>query len=252
MFKLPHMAQNLLFLDFDGVLCDSIEECFVSSRHAYFRGVLGREPVKGSSADKEIFVRTRPFIRSGEDYVLIQKLIDQKIPVSSQEEFDRELQHAGEQTMERFKEIFYETREELIRRDKEYWLSLSKPFDHVRDFLPKLSRRDEVYIISTKRSAFVKEITDSWEVSWPIERILFPGRREKPDVLMEYMAKRGASASILVEDQIDHLLKCRGLPIRTVLAEWGYIKDEWLSDKRVETMDRKAFRDFLTAYTGAD
>jgi phosphoglycolate phosphatase-like HAD superfamily hydrolase len=246
------MRRKLLFLDFDGVICDSINECFVSSRHAYYQGLLNRKPDDASAADKETFARIRPFIRSGEDYVLIQKLIDQNVEVTSQEDFDRELTRAGEKTMEHYKAVFYDAREELIRRDKQYWLSLSKPFDHVKDFLPALSRREEVYIISTKRSAFVQEITGHWNLSWPIERILYPGTREKPDIIMDYVPECGYSAAILVEDQIDHLLKCRGLPIQGILAEWGYIKEAWLSDTRVESMDRRAFRDFLASFLKED
>ena len=58
-------------IDFDGVICDSIKECFLSSAHA-----LGHDPEILSDAGNVKFRKfksLRPFVRSGEDYILIQQ-----------------------------------------------------------------------------------------------------------------------------------------------------------------------------------
>ena len=67
--KAKHVMPTLVFLDFDGVICDSALECLVSSWEAYFRD-HGRDAPKAVPVDlKERFLALRPYVRSGEDSV---------------------------------------------------------------------------------------------------------------------------------------------------------------------------------------
>ena len=65
----------LLYLDFDGVVCDSERECFVSSWLTYRQlgGATGGEHI--SLRARRRFRQMRPLIRSGEDYVVIQQIL---------------------------------------------------------------------------------------------------------------------------------------------------------------------------------
>jgi beta-phosphoglucomutase-like phosphatase (HAD superfamily) len=77
-----------LFLDFDGVLCDSVAECFVSSWLAYFDREGSKMPESVSLAQKDLFTRYRPFIRRGADYMLLQYAIENNIELVAQRDFD--------------------------------------------------------------------------------------------------------------------------------------------------------------------
>jgi hypothetical protein len=48
------------------------------------------------------------------------------------------------------------------------------------------------------------------------------------------MRRRAAQEALLVDDQIDHLLAIRreNPRVRLYLAEWGYVRSEWLEDPR--------------------
>ncbi len=102
--------KGLVFLDFDGVICDSLLECLVSSWQGYYRLHLGKRETAVPITLRREFSKLRPYVRAGEDFILIQELINNKIPIRSQEQFDSQLAVRGEERMARYKELFYTAR----------------------------------------------------------------------------------------------------------------------------------------------
>ena len=92
-------GRGVVLLDFDGVICDSVDECLVTSFHAYYDLQGNPAPASGPAARRESFARLRPFIHIGEDYLLIHELIDRGIDIADQREFDALVQAAGRSRM---------------------------------------------------------------------------------------------------------------------------------------------------------
>src|SRR5512138_3366484 len=120
----------LLILDFDGVICDSLDECFVSSWPAYHTLYRKSPPPKVPITLRDDFARLRPFIRTGEDYLLIQEILTQGKSVQDQAAFDALIAEAGPEKMRIFKELFTKARSELLEKDKRFWLSLNRIYPH--------------------------------------------------------------------------------------------------------------------------
>ena len=99
--------EGLVFLDFDGVICDSILETLVSSWRGYYLLRGEEEPPVMPVSLLQDFSRLRPYVRTGEDFILIQELIAAKFPIQSQQEFDVQLAQRGNQRIARFRECFY-------------------------------------------------------------------------------------------------------------------------------------------------
>jgi phosphoglycolate phosphatase-like HAD superfamily hydrolase len=221
------VSRRLLFLDFDGVICDSIDECFVSSWIAHFHA-LGRPlPLSLPIEMRRRFARLRPFIRSGEDYVVIQDLIAGGREVADQQAFDAALAARGPQGMARAKDAFYAARSGLLASDRSYWLSLNRVYPHVHAPLAAVAARDDVLVLSTKKSEFIVEILAANGIRFPIERVIYTGSRTKEEIVVGMLA--GSDGAVLVDDQIDHLLGCIDPRIEVHLALWGYIRTEWLA-----------------------
>ena len=88
------------------------------------------------------FRALRPFVRSGEDFVLIQELVDRQATVDSQEEFDRAWQRPGTPSRKAFKDLFYQARSSLMDRDRQAWLAMNPIYPHVGvSHLPTRTRR---------------------------------------------------------------------------------------------------------------
>ena len=222
----------LLCLDFDGVICDSALECLVSSWLAYYRDITGSQPSHVPVSLRSSFSFLRPFIRSGEDYILIQELLRKKIKIESQQQFDSHITAAGAERMKHYKELFYKAREGLVEQDRSYWLSLNPIYRHMEQALKRLSGRDELHIVSTKRPDFIAAILSSNEIEFPQRNIHYANNIEKLDLVADLLSESEFERSVFVDDQIDHLHR-EGVTgrIDSKLAAWGYVKQEWQDSK---------------------
>jgi phosphoglycolate phosphatase-like HAD superfamily hydrolase len=225
------MAQYF-FLDFDGVICDSIPECFVSSYRAYRELLLGETILEIPLRDKALFYAYRPFIRSGEDYLLIHDMIRRGLGIRCQEDFDRDLARIGKDAMEEYGRLFYRAREEFLAGDRELWLDLNPLFPGMAELLSRTAANPDFYILSTKKPLFIREILLHNGIDWDIGRVLYPGQRSKLEVMESFMGK--GDKAVFVDDQLDHLLVAgANADIAGYLASWGYVKRPWLEQKRI-------------------
>jgi phosphoglycolate phosphatase-like HAD superfamily hydrolase len=237
----------LLVLDFDGVICDSVEECWVSSWTAYHELFLGRAPSpppRDAAADARVRFRAlRPYIRSGEDFVLIQQLITRGASPRSQAEFDREWERLGAPARQQFKELYYRARTALFERDPDAWLAMNRIFAHVPAALAALSPRVPLYILSTKKTQFVSATLRANDLSVAEGRVLYSEEEPKLTTVERLMRELPAREAVFVEDQVDALRANRNPRLHTYLATWGYVQEEWLRDpgNGVNLLDPEGF-----------
>lgn len=231
-----------LFLDFDGVICDSINECFVSSWLAYY-GMEDTQPDRVSLEYHNRFAALRPFIRTGSDYVFIHEVLASGRTVTGQADFDDLLEAGGEEKQRRYHEVFYETRENLLESEREYWLALNRIYDGVSDWLSVI--QDHSYVVTTKKAAFAAEILSANGSSWDEERIFCSGKQRKIPFIRRIMDEHGILRAAFVDDQIDHLNKERDPAINVYLAEWGYVQPAWLKQSTVPILTKDDFLGLL-------
>ncbi|TVQ37823.1 MAG: hypothetical protein EA384_11015 [Spirochaetaceae bacterium] len=233
-----------LFLDFDGVICDSVLEAYVSSWIAWHRLVCGREPAAVPLQHRTLFYRYRPFIRNGEDFVLLQQTIEEGIAISTQSDFDDRLARTGAHRMQQYRSAIYSVREQLLRDDRHAWLRLNRIYPHVRSELEWLSQRDDCYILSTKKAAYIAEILIADGVDWPARRVLSAEGRSKIDMMAEVLAERSDPHAAFVEDQPDHFPGIGddpGFRLDCFLAAWGYIQPHWLQRRDLTVIEEADF-----------
>ncbi|MAG13090.1 MAG: hypothetical protein CMN78_00655 [Spirochaetales bacterium] len=233
--------QLLLFLDFDGVICDSIDECFVSSWYALFGGATDSSQSVSLSAHRQ-FVRYRPFIRRGADYLLLQHCIDGGIVLASQADFDRQERLTGTETMDAYHRKFYAARAYFLQNSSEYWLGLNRIYPGLAAVLPDVA--NDGWILTTKEADFAHRILCSQGLAWDRGRIICTGKERKLDIIQNIMESEKAVHGIFIDDQIDHFSGLVYPKISCMLASWGYIKTEWLNGK-VETISLNSCIDLL-------
>ncbi len=235
-----------LVLDFDGVICDSIDEGFAASWTAYHRLYLNGTDGQAPDAARAAFARLRPYVRSGEDFVLIQEMVDRGVHVDSQEAFDEWARRAGPSALGRFKELFYAARTSLLESDKDAWLRMNRIYPHVAAGIAALPRGAPLYILSTKRPLFIAEILDARGIVVPRERILHSADEPKLAVVERLRAQGGFEEAVFVEDQIDAIIGNANPRIKAYLATWGYVQKEWLREPApVALLTPEAFLDLL-------
>ena len=225
---------SAVFLDFDGVICDSALECLASSWLAYHR--LRRERAPGAvPADLlERFLLLRPFARSAPDYVLIQELIDAGREPVSQAEFERE-RAARRGRFDRYSRLMQEVRGGLLRTDPGYWMALHRLYPHVLRELPRWVASESFYILSTKRPELILRVLGHFGLPMDGRRTLPCQPSGKLEIIASTMRRKGHRRALFVDDQIDNLRAepagpSGELQVAKALAAWGYLRREWLEE----------------------
>lgn len=220
---------TLFFFDFDGVICDSIDECLLSSWLAYYKFFIKKEPPAMPLSFRSRFASLRPFIRDGQDYLLIHQLQQADIQIQSQQEFDNRISRTGATRMQTYRELFYTARDFLLKEDIAFWCRLNRLYPHMQQVLPVYLAYPTFYILSTKKPEYILKILKYNHLQIPAARVLYPGKESKCEIIKTVMQKTGKSRAVFVDDQIDHLYKVKDPSIKTYLPSWGYIKSEWLT-----------------------
>ena len=230
----------LLFLDFDGVVCDSERECFVSSWLTY-RELCGpgRRPERIPLQSRRRFRELRPLIRSGEDYVVIQDILSREAAQpgyrgpASQDGFDACRHALGAKCIATYKRAMAATRDRFLQRDKQGWLALNRIYPHMRALLTG-SDLDNVRILSTKAAPLVCEILQAHAIPLPDASVFHAASdpngadARKLDMIAAQLDALPGTHALFVEDQLDHLLDNGDARIATFLADWGYLLPHWL------------------------
>ena len=226
--------EGLVFLDFDGVICDSLLETLVSSWKGYHLLLGEEQPSMVTVSLLQQFKELRPYVRAGEDFILIHELIAGKVPVQSQQAFDDRLAERGEEKINRYRESFYAARTDILVNDREYWIELNKLYPHVVPCLKAWGRSPSLYILSTKRAEFIVEILTAKGIPFDPKRVLSCEAKEKKDTILRTLAAQSRERALFVDDQIDHLASAasRDPRITGCLASWGYVQQQWLQDPR--------------------
>jgi phosphoglycolate phosphatase-like HAD superfamily hydrolase len=226
----------LLVLDFDGVICDSIEECFASSWTAYHALYCKEAQRQVPAGTREEFARLRPFIRTGEDFPLIQDLLARGITVEDQAGFDQAARAAGTETMKLYRSLYYQARTSLLEQHREEWLAMNRIFPHMVSAFSLLLPAAPFFILSTKKTSFITEVLDAAGIPVPVERILFTEHEPKLITVERLRREGGFAEAYFVEDQIDAIRSNTNPLIHVRLAAWGYVRKEWLAEPRTVTV----------------
>ncbi len=236
--------RTLWFLDFDGVLCDSLPECYAVSRAAYWTLHLGLPEPPRSRAEEAEFARMRPHIRRGADYLLLHLALREGLALDSQADFDAlAARHADLDA--RFHELFYRVRGDLLKNDPDRWFALNPLYPGVAEALARRSSNQDIIILSTKEASFILEILARHGIDWDAERVVCSGKESKLGFIDRSMAARGADGAVFVDDQVDHFKGRADRPVRLLLADWGYVREEWLGGEGYETVSLDSFLSML-------
>ncbi|MBN1413031.1 MAG: hypothetical protein JW969_19485 [Spirochaetales bacterium] len=226
-------SRTLVFLDFDGVICDSQQECLYSAWTAYFRLYRKEDPGVIQLSFRNAFYAGRPFIRNSEDYLVLCEAINDARPLRSQADFDALLKSSNSGKLRQFRDCFYEARTALLSEDRDYWLGLNPLYPHMKKILQHTRLSQQLYILSTKRPGFIREVLLQNGLPIDNEKILNNGQRTKYDIIRETMKNRKSDKALFIDDQLDHLLKADDPRVTCYLPLWGYIQKEWTANSRI-------------------
>ena len=219
-------------LDFDGVICNSMDECMRVAFGAYEEwrtGVptpLSVETALPAGFD-EYFRTYRYLVRPAEEYWLIVRAYQEGGAPLLPQEFARLAGDAQPQLTE-FAPIYFRTRERLRDSSMERWLGLHAMYPEFGEGWIQLRRQALCYIVTTRDRESVSRLLSMLDVDIPAERRWTKERSGgKPAAILDIAGECGRKPSeiLFVDDHPGHLRDVRSTGAFLFWAAWGFWPD---------------------------
>lgn len=220
---------KVIVLDFDGVIADSINECFLISYWAY-KGVEKIKPDMLNIDDvlaKELFTKFRYLVGPGHEYYFLLKTIYGNLGRSNDGFLDlykknrKTYQHEARAFCERFFRIRKHVQTHLLGQ----WLRLNPLYQGIDKVIKKALLKNVVFIASTKDEASVNLLLKEKGLDISPENILGKSfslnKREQLEEIIRRSGERTENV-YFVDDNLTYLIRVRSLGINCFLASWGY------------------------------
>lgn len=212
------------FLDFDGVIVDSIEECYIVSYETFFNN---HEKPDDIEKHKKTFFKHRGLVRPPYEYSALHKTIlklmnkDYLISdfISTFSGFSTAMKNSDKK---KFEEDFFKTRLQFQEKDFISWIKMNPLTEFGKTLLNSLNV--ETYIVTTKNRQATEKILDFYgiKVKGIFSHQEVQNAGSKGNLLTEIMNSSGIEEAIFIDDAVEHLDSVNDPRIRCFFADWGY------------------------------
>lgn len=224
-----------IFLDFDGVLCDSVKEAYLLARYAYF-DIDVYKPIEQKLFEK--FKKFRYLITNSWQYcLLIQTLQNENNTNSIEFTYNQLIKNGKTSLCEEFNTKFLAKRKDLMENDFDFWNSLEAPTSFLMKIKDEFKTKNYA-ILSTKNRIAIKAKLDFWNIEYN-ESLIFDKidieNLTKGQFIEKYLTKNQIEEAILIDDSIENIQSCSCDKIIPLLTSWGYVspKNNGLDEDKI-------------------
>ncbi|HIK38596.1 MAG: HAD family hydrolase [Geminocystis sp.] len=226
---------KVLVSDFDGVICDGLEEYFLSSKLVYQR--IWGDYSGDWYALKTQFFLLRPVVETGWEMPLLlraltwgekpENLLDNWLAI--RDKIVKYLSLEGV-TVDKIAQVLDEVRRQQIEEDLNGWLELHSIYQPVLEKINSLlNQGNKVYILTTKGGYFTRKIIEKAGINIPESAIIGKeAKRPKYESIREIIKREKVNATdvCFLEDRLETLELVHQQPdlkeVKLYLALWGY------------------------------
>ena len=212
------------FLDFDGVIADSIEETFVVSLNIFY-GFSGPDDL---DSVRQLFFKYRGLVRPPHHFWALHSAIKSALIRGKALDYNQfrdiffEAVEHCEIYKERFECLFFSLRKHL-QLDKSYWVSLNP----ITEYGKSLVGRDlkDYYIVTTKDSLALDTLLSAYGIDVKVRftKSDYEKHGSKGNIINSVMDSSGPyKSAIFVDDATEHLDTVDNSLVTCYFAHWGY------------------------------
>lgn len=221
--------KNTLFLDFDGVIFNTLKEAYLICRCAFCR-IDTQMPI-----DQEEYQRFYKFkflvYNSWQYYYLMKVLLDSTIKTDIEvlEKYKYYLNNRDIKAESLFDKKYYLTRDLMKKNDFDFWDGLEEPFDFFFEVKNLFNTSNiDIIIVSKKDFNSIEYRLKQYGLNLLKDKIFAKEQlamyANKSDFIKEYMLKNNVQKAIFVDDNTNNLVPCKGIiGLEVFLAGWGNI-----------------------------
>jgi phosphoglycolate phosphatase-like HAD superfamily hydrolase len=241
--------KRLIALDFDGVIIDSIVECFQVSKEVYYG--FSQFPFD-EDLYKNLFFEFRGLVGPACEYLALHKILeksfinDDDINKNSYEQIKLEI---DQDTFDCFEYLFFSTRTYYQKTNFHKWIELNPITDFGKNLISRSNKN--VFIVTTKNRIATEALLSHYNISvesiYTNDEIKELGSKGK--LISHLIDKEKADEVYFIDDSVVHLDTVNDKRIKCFFADWGYgeigeKKDSFIEELRLEDIEKK-FNEFV-------
>jgi|SaaInlStandDraft_7_1057024.scaffolds.fasta_scaffold120838_2 phosphoglycolate phosphatase-like HAD superfamily hydrolase len=210
------------FLDFDGVIVNSIDECYVVSKDVYF----GYSSFLYNEKEyKALFYKYRGLVRPAYEYMILHEALEtylQDRNYNIVELFKKKLTTRSSSDKDFYEKEFFYRRSLYQNNDMKNWLSMNPLMPFGETLIGK--NNYDVNIVTTKNKEATEILLKHYRIKvnkiYANDEIRSFG--SKGLLISHVMDEESAKEAIFVDDAIEHLETVKDSRVRCLFADWGY------------------------------
>ncbi len=227
---------NYVVFDFDGVVCDSTNECMVTAWNAWEcwnkRDGFRRSLNDFSQTEMDAFRPLRPYVRGADEYYILMRVINQTEKlIKNQKDFD-EMRLLWADQLAPFKAIFFKERDRLRSEDVNNWIKLHEIYDDVIKVMKELHAQGRLLIATLKDGKSVRLILNRQGIDISLEEILDQSQiSSKLEALDYFVAEKGINKEDIcfIDDNVTHLIGPKNEDYKVFLSSWSHITSDHIN-----------------------
>ena len=217
----------ITFIDMDGVIIDSIEECYMISKEAYYKGNSFKYD---EDRYKKIFFNFRGFVRPPYEYFCLHQTIEHYYYKDiSDSEFIKFFIDTSKnfplKSQKTFEENFFSIRYKYQDQDFESWIKMNPLTSFGKTLKDKQNLK--TFIITTKDYRATKLILEHYNIS--VDKIYsnedIKNADTKGHLIADLMDIFDEQEGLFIDDSVEHLNTVKDQRIKCYFADWGYGKN---------------------------
>lgn len=235
--------KQILVLDFDGVICNSIHDSFATSLTTYIHfcpnhNLQLKTPLVSNAVFEfeedhpeifRAFLELIPLANAAEDYCVLLSAIEKNLvgTIQNQTDFDRYKETFLSDQLKGFHDSFYQIRSQMRQKTLDQWLKLLPSFPKIPESIHLLSQKMILAIATSKDRTSVELLLNRYGIldDFKSENILDKDfSTSKQHHLIHFQKQHHVPFSRIhfVDDKISHLQSVKYLGVHNYLACWGF------------------------------
>ena len=218
--KFSSFNRDILYaLDLDGVIIDSIHECYFIASTVFNNGVVNRKK------EKELFFKYRGLVGPAAHFYFLLKIIHEHIngdEINIEKKYKRTIQRGDQSKSTEFEKNFYSLRIDYQTKKFNEWIKLNPLTSFGKHLL--IQKPENIIILTAKNHFSASEILKYYNINFiklfGIEQINNYGT--KGTLLNEIFNKYNYKKIYFIDDHVENLESVSNEKIKCFFAAWGY------------------------------
>jgi phosphoglycolate phosphatase-like HAD superfamily hydrolase len=211
-----------LFLDVDGVIINSIDECYLISSEVYFKEFKSKSP---DPRTKELFYQHRGLVRPVYQYMVLFQAIE-SVQQGNESNIEQKFIELNQSSQvgdnNRFENLFFDLRKKY-QADLASWVRMN-PLTLFGQTLKEKNLLN-TFFITTKDKVSVEHISRHYSirVSGIFEKEIYSRLGSKGKIITKFLNDHhNYDSAVFVDDAVEHLDTVDDSRIKCYFADWGY------------------------------